>query len=139
MAARRGRLDAVGGPCAVGGRGLAYTFTSGAYRAWITDEVGAANVGVVFLRGTRISFLGSFIGLVSLGAWSLKAAVIVGGVITIACGLACADTAGELSGLHERGLTVHPRALALASLAPPRPRRRGERSPSELLAEGREA
>src|SRR5207244_207500 len=43
--------------------GFGYTFMSGAYQAWITDEVGVANVGVVFLRGTRIGFIGTFVGL----------------------------------------------------------------------------
>jgi MFS transporter, DHA3 family, tetracycline resistance protein len=31
--------------------GLSYTFTSGAFEAWITDELGVENVGSVFLRG----------------------------------------------------------------------------------------
>ena len=34
--------------------GLAYTFTSGAYQAWLSDEVGADKVGRIFLRGARI-------------------------------------------------------------------------------------
>ena len=43
--------------------GLSYTFTSGAYEAWITDEVGAENVGSLFLRGSRISYAGAVVGL----------------------------------------------------------------------------
>ena len=39
--------------------GLAYTFTSGAEEAWITDEVGVEKVGGVFLRGSRIQYIGS--------------------------------------------------------------------------------
>jgi DHA3 family tetracycline resistance protein-like MFS transporter len=73
--------------------GVAYTFTSGAEEAWITDEVGVGNVGRVFLRGTRFGYVGSFlglIGLVALGTVSLRAAVIAGGAITILCGLASA-------------------------------------------------
>jgi MFS transporter, DHA3 family, tetracycline resistance protein len=72
--------------------GLSYTFTSGAYEAWITDEVGADNVGSLFLRGQRISYLGAVAGLVlqvALGTWSLKAGVIAGGAITIVVGLLC--------------------------------------------------
>jgi MFS transporter, DHA3 family, tetracycline resistance protein len=72
--------------------GLSYTFTSGAYQAWITDEVGAENVGRVFLRGARFGYVGSFVGLIALvglATESLRAAVIAGGAITIACGLAC--------------------------------------------------
>src|SRR5262249_53439781 len=41
--------------------GLAYTFTSGAYEAWITDEVGVERVGSLFLRGTRIGFAGALV------------------------------------------------------------------------------
>jgi MFS transporter, DHA3 family, tetracycline resistance protein len=72
--------------------GLSYTFTSGAYQAWITDEIGVENVGSVFLRGSRIGFAGALCGLgimVGIGTQSLRAAVVTGGVITLACGLAC--------------------------------------------------
>ncbi len=73
--------------------GFFYTFTSGSYEAWITDEVGAENVGPVFLRGARLSFAGSFAGLVllvALGTVSLRAAVITGGAFTVVAGLVCA-------------------------------------------------
>jgi DHA3 family tetracycline resistance protein-like MFS transporter len=66
--------------------GLAYTFTSGAYEAWITDEVGVDRVGPVFLRGARFSYVGAIIGLVvlvALGTQSMRAAVIAGGAIEI--------------------------------------------------------
>ena len=33
--------------------GLSYTFTSGAFEAWITDEIGVENVGSLFLRMRR--------------------------------------------------------------------------------------
>jgi DHA3 family tetracycline resistance protein-like MFS transporter len=70
--------------------GLAYTFTSGAYEAWITDEVGVDNVGPVFLRGARLSYVGAIFGLVALvalGTQSVRAAVIAGGAIEIACAI----------------------------------------------------
>src|SRR5215208_7244237 len=73
--------------------GISYTFTSGAYQAWITDEVGIERVPKVFLRGARLAYAGSFLGLVvfvGLGALSLRAAVLASGAVTIACGLACA-------------------------------------------------
>lgn len=66
--------------------GLAHTFQSGAYEAWITDEVGADHVGPVFLRGARFSYVGAIFGLVALvalGTQSMRAAVIVGGAIEI--------------------------------------------------------
>ena len=72
--------------------GVSYTFTSGAYQAWITDEVGVERVGLVFLRGARFAYAGSFVGLlmfVALGTVSLRAAVICSGALTIAGGVAC--------------------------------------------------
>jgi len=72
--------------------GVSYTFTSGAYQAWITDEVGRENVGTLFLRGQRLGYAGAVVGLgiqVALGIWSLRAGVIAGGVVTMACGAAC--------------------------------------------------
>ena len=96
--------------------GLSYTFTSGSYEAWITDEVGAENVGPIFLRGARVAYAGSFAGLVllvGLGTASLRAAVIAGGAITLLSGLACIVL------MPETGFVRHPgehRASALAQL-----------------------
>ena len=73
--------------------GFGYTFQSGAYEAWITDEVGVERVGTVFLRGTRVCYAGELVGLigsVGLALWSVRAAVIAGGLITLACGVATA-------------------------------------------------
>jgi DHA3 family tetracycline resistance protein-like MFS transporter len=87
--------------------GLSYTFTSGAFEAWIADEVGPENVGSLFLRGTRAGFAGSLAGLavaVGVGAWSLRAAVIVGGAFTLACGVVC------IAAMPERGFRRRPRA-----------------------------
>jgi MFS family permease len=96
--------------------GLSYTFTSGAYEAWITDEVGVENVGSLFLRGQRISFAGALVGLgfmVLIGTQSLRAAVITGGAITVACGFACIVL------MPENGFPPKPRSerdLALGEL-----------------------
>jgi DHA3 family tetracycline resistance protein-like MFS transporter len=87
--------------------GFAYTFTSGAYEAWITDEVGAENIGSLFLRGTRVSYMGAVAGLVlqvALGVFSHRAGVIAGGVTTIATGLACVFL------MPETGFRRRPRA-----------------------------
>ena len=64
--------------------GLSYTFTSGAYQAWITDEVGADNLGGLFLRGKRLGYPGAVGGLalqVAVGTLSLRAGVMVGGAV----------------------------------------------------------
>lgn len=94
--------------------GLSYTFTSGAYQAWITDEVGAQNVGSVFLRGARFGQVGAVAGLafqVGLGTLSLRAGVMAGGAITIACGLACIVV------MPETGFRRRPRAERASALA----------------------
>jgi MFS transporter, DHA3 family, tetracycline resistance protein len=72
--------------------GFAYTFTSGADVAWITDEVGAQRAGSVLLQGSRIRYIGSVSGLVlqvAIGAYSLRAGVIAGGATTVVAGLVC--------------------------------------------------
>lgn len=87
--------------------GLAHTFESGAYEAWITDEVGADAVGPVFLRGTRISYLGALGGIavsVATAAWlGLGMAIVCGGVVLAAIGLASAAV------MPERGFRRAPR------------------------------
>jgi DHA3 family tetracycline resistance protein-like MFS transporter len=94
--------------------GLSYTFTSGAEQAWITDEVGADNVGSVFLRGARWGQVGSVLGLfaqVAVGVVSLRAGVILGGVFTIAAGLGC------LAFMPEHGFRRRPREERGSALA----------------------
>jgi MFS transporter, DHA3 family, tetracycline resistance protein len=94
--------------------GLAYTFTSGAYEAWITDEVGVDRVGRLFLRGARIWYVGAVLGLilqVAIGIVSLRAAVIVGGAITIVCGVLCIFL------MPETGFRRRPRAERGSALA----------------------
>jgi MFS transporter, DHA3 family, tetracycline resistance protein len=88
--------------------GFAYTFTSGAEQAWITDELGVDRVGTVFLRGARFGQAGAVVGLllqVAVGTLSLRAGVIIGGLFTIACGLAAAlvmPETGFVRGPHVR-------------------------------------
>ena len=72
--------------------GLAYTFQSGAYEAWIADEIGAENVGSLFLRGQRLGSVGSLLGLaggVAIGYFSLRAAVISTGCVELLAGIVC--------------------------------------------------
>jgi MFS transporter, DHA3 family, tetracycline resistance protein len=94
--------------------GLAYTFTSGADQAWIADEVGTDKLGTIFLRGTRFGQAGAVIGLilqVAVGTQSLRAGVVLGGVFTIACGLAC------IVFMPETGFRRRPRAERGSALA----------------------
>jgi DHA3 family tetracycline resistance protein-like MFS transporter len=94
--------------------GLAYTFTSGAEEAWITDEVGVEQVGLVFLRAARFGQAGAVVGLllqVGVGVLSLRAGVILGGVFTILCGLGC------IALMPEHGFRRRPRAERASALA----------------------
>jgi MFS transporter, DHA3 family, tetracycline resistance protein len=94
--------------------GFSYTFTSGAYQAWITDEVGVEKVGRVFLKGSRISYVGAVLGLigqVALGVVSLRAGVIAGGAVTAACGVLC------ILFMPETGFRRRPRAERGSALA----------------------
>jgi DHA3 family tetracycline resistance protein-like MFS transporter len=94
--------------------GISYTFTSGAYQAWITDEVGIERVANIFLRGARFAYAGSFTGLfafVALGTVSLRAAVIASGAVTALGGIACAFL------MPETGFVRHPREVRVNALA----------------------
>jgi DHA3 family tetracycline resistance protein-like MFS transporter len=94
--------------------GLSYTFTSGAEQAWITDEVGVENVGRVFLRGSRIRYLGAVLGLIGqvlIGLVSLRAGVIAGGAVTVLCGLLCIVLMPE-TGFRRRPRSERGSALA---------------------------
>lgn len=94
--------------------GLAYTFTSGAYEAWITDEVGVEKVGRVFLKGERVHYVGSVVGLivqVAIGMVSLRGGVIAGGAFTLAAGLLC------IVFMPETGFRRRPRAERGSALA----------------------
>jgi DHA3 family tetracycline resistance protein-like MFS transporter len=70
--------------------GFAYTFMSGAYEAWITDEVGPDNVGPVFVRGQRLSYAGALVGLglgVAVAAYDLSLSVVLTGALTVGVGV----------------------------------------------------
>jgi DHA3 family tetracycline resistance protein-like MFS transporter len=93
--------------------GLSYTFRSGAFEAWLTDEVGVENVGSIFLRGTRFGFAGSLTGLLAFGAvglYSLRAAVIGCGALEVVIGLACIVLMPE-TGFRRHAGVVRERAL----------------------------
>lgn len=66
--------------------GVGYTFISGAFSAWITDEVGAKNVGPVFVRGNQLSLLGNLVSIplaVVIAAQSLALPYLVGGALNV--------------------------------------------------------
>jgi MFS transporter, DHA3 family, tetracycline resistance protein len=86
--------------------GIAYTFTSGAEEAWVADELGAERSSYVFLRAARYGQAGAVVGLVlqvAVGVASLRAGVMLGGIFTIACGLAA------IAFMKEQGFRRRPR------------------------------
>jgi DHA3 family tetracycline resistance protein-like MFS transporter len=67
--------------------GLGFTFTSGAQEAWITDEVGEAKVGRLFLRGAQAWQFAGLFGIaisVALASIALWIPLVVGGAINLA-------------------------------------------------------
>ncbi len=73
--------------------GFGYTFMSGAYEAWITDEVGTDRVGRIFARGNQLSYAAAFVGLVAsvaLATFSLRLPIIGVGAVIVGLGIATA-------------------------------------------------
>ncbi len=73
--------------------GIGATCMSGAYEAWIADEVGPERAARVFLRNAQFAYAGAIAGAilgVAVATIDLGAAVAVGGAITLATAVACA-------------------------------------------------
>jgi DHA3 family tetracycline resistance protein-like MFS transporter len=45
--------------------GFGYTFTSGAYAAWLTSEIGVSRANAAFLRGSQLGHMTSFFGIMA--------------------------------------------------------------------------
>ena len=85
--------------------GFGYTFMSGAYEAWITDEVGPERVGPVFVRGERWSYVGALVGLgagVGIAAYDLSLSIVFAGATTVVVGLLALVAMPE-TGYRRRG------------------------------------
>ncbi len=69
-------------------RGIGETFLSGAFDAWITDEVGAEHIGPVFVRGAQFgqgfSLLGGLVSVVLASWFGYEVAIFIGGALTTA-------------------------------------------------------
>src|SRR5829696_2665696 len=62
--------------------GIGATFESGAFQAWITDEVGPEHVGRAFVRGTQASFAGGIVGLlagIGVATFDIRLAIVAAG------------------------------------------------------------
>jgi DHA3 family tetracycline resistance protein-like MFS transporter len=86
--------------------GIGATFESGAFQAWITDEVGTERVGHVFVRGSQASLAGGIVGVLAsfaIATVSIRAAIFGAGAVTAAMGVVA------LVFMPETGFTPAPR------------------------------
>ena len=69
---------------------LAEAFTSGAWEAWITDEVGEAAAAPFYLRASQVRLVAGLIGLplaIFFALMSLQLPFIIAGSVLIAVGI----------------------------------------------------
>ncbi len=86
--------------------GMGWTFISGAYPAWLADEIGVERANNAYLRASQLGLLGSFVGIgtsVALASIALQLPIMVGAVGIIALGIFLAIF------MDEKGFTPAPR------------------------------
>ncbi len=86
--------------------GIGHTFTSGAYEAWLVDELGQGQAAQAFMRGAQAERVGGIAGIVAcalLGSLSLALPIAAGGALMIVLAAALALT------MPERGFAPAPR------------------------------
>jgi MFS transporter, DHA3 family, tetracycline resistance protein len=86
--------------------GIGATLSDGADDAWITDEVGQARAGGLFLRGSQLGQAGGLVGIVigvSLASIRLNLPILVGGGLYVVLG------AYLLLAMSEAGFKAHRR------------------------------
>ena len=84
--------------------GLGYTFLSGATSAWIVDEIGYERAAGAFLRSSQVAQVASFLAIglsVALASFSLRLAILTGGMTLLALAAALALVMPE-SGFKRR-------------------------------------
>ncbi|HYO87175.1 MAG TPA: MFS transporter [Candidatus Limnocylindrales bacterium] len=84
--------------------GLGHTFTSGAYDAWLVDEIGPMQAGTAFLRGTQVERITGAVGIVlaaMLGSIQLAIPIVVGGALMVGLALLLVVIMPE-TGFHPR-------------------------------------
>ena len=80
--------------------GFGYTFTSGAFDAWLADEVGPQRLAGVYLRGAQVGRVASLAGIgasVGLAVVDLRLPIVVAGAGEIVLGAFFALTMAETS------------------------------------------
>ncbi len=86
--------------------GIGETFTSGAFDAWLADEVGESRAGKVYLRAAQVGLVFGIAGTAAgafLGSLDIRLPILLGGVLFIAHGLFLALF------MPEAGFTPRPR------------------------------
>ncbi len=66
--------------------GIGYTFTSGAYDAWMVDELGQERAGQAFVRSAQVGRIAGLVGIalsVGLGSIDLRLPIITGGGVML--------------------------------------------------------
>jgi DHA3 family tetracycline resistance protein-like MFS transporter len=79
-------------------RGIGETFVSGAFDAWIADEVGEERAGRAYLRASQLGYLCSFLGIglgALLGSWQLNFPIYLGGGLILGLAVLMVLTMGE--------------------------------------------
>ncbi|MCC6616229.1 MAG: MFS transporter [Anaerolineae bacterium] len=87
--------------------GIGYTFTSGAYDAWLVDEVGQEQAGNAFMRGSQTARISGLLGIIAstlLATLRLDLPLLIGGGIHLLHGLLLMVI------MPERGFTPTPKA-----------------------------
>lgn len=67
--------------------GIGETFVSGAFDAWIADEIGEEKAGRVYLRASQVGMVGGMTGTVTgavLGSLDVRLPILLGGTLFIA-------------------------------------------------------
>lgn len=70
--------------------GLGFTFTSGAYDAWMVDELGQERAGMAFVRSGQVArgvSLGAIVIAGALGSIDLRLPIVAGALLTLATGV----------------------------------------------------
>lgn len=86
--------------------GLGWTFISGAYPAWLADEIGVSRANHAYLRATQLGLIGSFIGIgtsVALASIALRLPIMVGAIGILALSIFLSMF------MQEKGFTPAPR------------------------------
>ncbi|MFI5284165.1 MAG: MFS transporter [Candidatus Dormibacterales bacterium] len=109
--------------------GAGATLSDGADDAWITDEVGEALAGRLFLRGSQLGQAGSLVGIVigvSLATIRLNLPIVIGGALYVLLGVyllvAMSEDGFRASRRRDRGNVARLVGVARSSLAAVRDR-----------------